>query len=155
MVWLFVVFQWGWIVLSKGNKVKKLFKVLVIGLVLIGLVIGLNVGVVYVYVDGLIFCVGGVCVWFKYDGDYIYVKDLVFDGYFVVVQVCLEFSFCFYVVNYIWNYSGFGIMFYYGYGMQILEGVDVYYWLCYGEWNGGGGDEDVIWCNLGWIYGIV
>lgn len=141
--------------LSKGNKVKKLLKVLATGLASIGLVIGLNAGVAYAHADGPTLCAGGACVWFKHDGDYIHVKDSASDGHSAVAQVCSEPSSCSYAANYIWNHSGSGTTFYYGYGTQIPEGADVYYRPCYGEWNGGGGDEDVIWCNPGWTHGTA
>jgi hypothetical protein len=104
--------------------------------------------------DGPELCNSGACVWFKADGDYIYVNDYNADGHSAVAQVCSPGpSSCGYAANYLWNHQGSGTTYRYGYGTQIPEGALVYYRPCIGEWNGGGGDQYIISCSSGWTYG--
>ena len=104
--------------------------------------------------DGPTLCYAGACSWFTHDGDKIWTQDADSDGHSAVTQVCSPGpSSCGYAANYLWNHNGAGTTFYYGYGTQIPEGANVYYRPCYGEWNGGGGDEHVIACNSGWTHG--
>ncbi|MEU7665018.1 hypothetical protein [Streptomyces lincolnensis] len=105
--------------------------------------------------DGPTLCAGGSCVWFDHDGDKIFVRDSDEDGHSAIAQVCAPSGSCTYAANYLWNHGGYNTTLSYGYGTQIPEGTAVYYRPCYGEWNGGGGKEDVVWCNPGWTHGVA
>jgi len=102
--------------------------------------------------DGPTLCITGSCVWFKHDGDRIYVQDTKADGHSAVAQVCAPSS-CSYVANYVWNSQGSGTVKSYGYGTQIPEGTSVYYRPCIGEWNGG--NSYILECSSGWTHGTA
>lgn len=129
-------------------------KILIAIFAAIALTLGFSTSA-YAHADGPELCYSGSCVWFKADGDYIYVNDYKADGHSAVAQVCSPGpSSCGYAANYIWNHSGSGTTFYYGYGTDIPEGATVYYRPCIGEWNGGN-SPDIIGCNSGWTHGTA
>lgn len=129
---------------------RKLLTTLGTGVAALGMVIGLNAGTAYAAADGPTLCIQGACVWFKHDGDRIYVQDSKADGHSAVAQVCAPSS-CSIVANYLWNKQEAGTTLSYGYGTAIPEGTSVYYRPCIGE----GGPEDIITCNSGWTHGTA
>lgn len=92
------------------------------------------------------------CVWFKNNGDQIYVQDGNSDGHSAVAQVCSPGpTYCTYVAEYFWNSGGAGSTYYWSMGDLIPEGTTVYYRPCYGESS----THTIISCNSGWTHGTA